>query len=126
MQFFYTTDALKQKFKNEGLIYFTPAGRRGFYSRVAQRVYGGRVFIELVKSPGNIRWYSVKLVEWSPKYGYTIETVGDLMTTTNPNRAKRAAKALGDLCTAGEVPIYLAYGMSKELAKRVGFTNEME
>ena len=124
MQFFHSVAGIKQRFQSEGLIYFTPAGRRGFHSRILPRVYGGRVFVESVKSPSGVRWYAVKIVEWSERFGYSIDTIGDLMTTTNPNSAKRAARKLGDMCALDQVPDYLEYGMSDNLAYAIGFVND--
>jgi hypothetical protein len=124
MQFFYSTSVIVQVLNNQGSHYFSKAARKGFGSRLLGRVYGGRVFVESVKSPSDDRWYSVKCVEWSPKHGYAIETIGQLMTTTEPEVAKRAAKKLGDLCNAGQVPDYFEYGDSDRFAQLIGFTNE--
>lgn len=124
MEFFYSTNAIVQTLNTQGSHYFSKAARKGFGSRLLSKVYGGRVFVESVQSPSGDRWYSVKCVEWSPKYGYAIETIGQLMTTLEPEVAKRAAKKLGDLCNADQVPEYFEYGDSDRFANLIGFTNE--
>lgn len=125
MQFFYTVNAIKQVMNNEGSHYWSRAACKSFGSRVLDRVYGGRVFVESVRmDETRPRWYSVKCLEWHEKYGYQVVTIGELMTTTNVERAKQAAEALGDLCATDQVPEYMEYGVSDALAKRIGFTNE--
>lgn len=118
---FDSVPSIRATMDSQGSYYFSPDTMRFFNARPLDKVYGGRVFVESVRPPDGERHYAIKLVEWSPDNGYTIQTIGELLTSTSSDAAKSCASVLGAMCHRGEVPLYLEYGDDDRLAEAIGW-----
>jgi hypothetical protein len=126
---------LKTRAKQTGYHYFENGPYHG--SRLGDRLYNGRVFLESETNPyaeddDKVRITMVKLVEQSEQWGWSITSMGlpgdqileigdgSRVVLASPGTANSWALRLAALVERGLVPDKLEYGQNTALARWMG------